>query len=550
MPLRAIRPRHLVLATLLASCGPALRSTPPGELPQPQGAPPPSSVSDRLPPDDAPTGSSRAGAVITLPESLDVRLRDAMARTAAGIGLSDSALFSADRPASVETKAASEEAEPSWDIDVTSYATHDRVEHYVNLFTGPARERIQTRLQRGKRYEPMIRAKFRAAGIPEDMYYLGLVESGYDPHAYSRAAAVGMWQFMSSTARGVGLRVDHWVDERRDPVRSTDAAAKFLNYLQKQFGSYYLAAAAYNGGPGRVSRGLAKFQDELEEAVGDDRFFALAEQSYLRSETRNYVPQLIAAALIGKTPLRYGLSLSDSVAPFTYDSVRVPELTSLGSIAQAAEVPVDAIRDLNPQFLRGTTPPKFSSYVRVPTGRGLAFDSLFHALSPEHRSGFTRVKSKKGQTLASVARAHGLDARRLSWYNPGLSTSRRLPTGTVILVPSTLVLAAARDVPNPGIERYGTSSRSGRVVHVVRRGESLGLIARRYRTSVAALQRANGLKRTVVYPGQSIIVRGSRSGARPSTARRTTSKKPVAGKRGSTAAAAKATPSTKKPATR
>src|SRR5688572_532272 len=153
----------------------------------------------------------------------------------------------------------------------------------------------------------MIRAKLKAGELPEDMFYLALVESGYDPHAYSRAAAVGMWQFMAPTARGMGLRVDWWVDERRDPVKSTDAAARFLKYLNDQFDSFYLAAAAYNGGPGRVARGLKKFEDELEDESGEDVFFALAEQKYLPSETKDYVPKLIAAAIVARDPSRYGL---------------------------------------------------------------------------------------------------------------------------------------------------------------------------------------------------------------------------------------------------
>ena len=163
------------------------------------------------------------------------------------------------------------------------YLSHDRVDFYVRRFTGSQRPTINMWMQRGLRYEPMIRKTFRQAGIPEDMYYLGLVESGFDQHAYSRAAAVGMWQFMTATARGVGLRVDWWVDERRDPVRSTKAAARFLSYLQDQFGSMYLAAAAYNGGPARVSRGLTRYASNVGDSEGDDQFFALAGTRALRS---------------------------------------------------------------------------------------------------------------------------------------------------------------------------------------------------------------------------------------------------------------------------
>ena len=444
-----------------------------------------------------------------------------MTEAASSIGLSDSALFTTTR---TDSAAGEVVEEATWDIDVRSYATHDRVARYVDLFRGPARERIQARLQRGKRYEPMIREKFRAHGIPEDMYYLGLVESGYDPHAYSRAAAVGMWQFMSSTARGVGLRVDWWVDERRDPIKATDAAARFLNILHNQFGSYYLAAAAYNGGPGRVSRGLARFQDELQESVGDDKFFALAEQSYLRSETRNYVPQLIAAALIGKTPARYGMTVTDSVNLFAYDSVRVPELVALGAVARLTSSTVEEVRDLNPHFLRGATPPRYNAWVRVPPGRAAGFDSVFAALLPDERTGFSHVRSTKGQTLASIASAHGTDARRVAWYNPGLSVTKRLPAGRVLLVPGAEVIAGSRDVPDPGIERYGSGGSGSRVVHVVRRGESLGSIAKRYRTSVASLKRTNGFKRDVVYPGQSIIVRRSSAHRSRSVSRRSKSR--------------------------
>src|SRR3954468_22860500 len=217
-------------------------------------------------------------------------------------------------------------AAPVWDIEVHAYESTSRVERYLRMFTGPAKDHIESRLERGTRYEPMIRSRLRAGGLPEDLYYLALVESGFDPNAYSRAAAVGMWQFMTSTARDMGMRVDWWVDERRDPVRSTAAAVRFIRGLRDQFGSLYLAAAAYNGGPGRVSRGLARYADDLENTAGDDAFFVLAEKDYLRNETREYVPQLIAAALIAKDPVRYGMELRQK-APFAYDSVRVPAST-------------------------------------------------------------------------------------------------------------------------------------------------------------------------------------------------------------------------------
>ncbi|MFN2567832.1 MAG: LysM peptidoglycan-binding domain-containing protein [Gemmatimonadaceae bacterium] len=399
---------------------------------------------------------------------------------------------------------------PTWDIDVASYETHARVERYVRMFTGPARERIVKQLERGSRYEPMIRAKFRAGGLPEDMYYLALVESGYNPHAYSRASAVGMWQFMVSTARGMGLRVDWWVDERRDPVRSTAAAVRFLRGLRAQFGSLYLAAAAYNGGPGRVARGLSRYADDLEGATGDDRFFALAEKNYLRRETREYVPQLIAAALIAKDPARYGLKLY-ALPAFTYDSVRVGPQTPLAAVALAAGTSVATIQDLNPHVLRGMTPPAGPFQVRVPYGTAVDFDSAFAALDESHRVAVRRVVVKNGESLASIARRAGVSVRELSAYNPRLARSKnkRAVPGQVLLVPTPATAAAARSVPDPNIERRPRASGRARI-HVVRSGESLGRIAERYGTSTEALMRLNRLKRPVIFPGQTLVVSGRR----------------------------------------
>lgn len=412
--------------------------------------------------------------------------------------------------------------EPTWDIDVRSYETHRRVEFYINIFTGSARERFISSLEKGSRYEPMIREKLRKANIPEDMYYLALVESNFDQHAYSKAAAVGMWQFMTGTARGTGLRVDWWVDERRDPVRSTDAAVKFLGWLREQFGSLYLAAAAYNGGPGRVSRGLERLGDDLDGGTRDDAFFALAEHDYLRGETKNYVPQLIAAALIAKEPQKYSMKLR-TVPAFAYDSVYVPASTPLAAIATASGSSLDSIRELNPQILRGVTPPGARFLARVPVGHASSFDSTFAALDPAAKTAFTRVEAKKGQTFASVASSRGLTARQIKWYNPKVTAlkSGRLRPGQALLVPSRAVVASALDIPDPAIEIYGSSSRAGARTHVVRRGETLSGIAKQYGTTASAIVRLNGLKKQVIHPGQELLVRGA---ARSATVKAKTSK--------------------------
>lgn len=406
-------------------------------------------------------------------------------------------------------------AKPVWDLDVRSYETHDRVAHYVNLFTGTARARFSERLTRGTRYEPMIRAKLRASGMPEDLTYLALIESGYDPDAYSRAAAVGMWQFMSSTARDLGMRVDWWMDERRDPARATDGAIRFLGFLNRQFGSMYLAAAAYNGGPGRVARGLTRFADELEGVAGEDRFFALAEQDYLRAETRNYVPQLIAAALVAKTPSRYGLPI-DSLPGYGYDSVLVDAATRLAVVASAGAIDRTLLRELNPALLRGMTPPDAAVWVRVPAGRGDSVRMALDTIEKSERAAYREVAvSGATTTPTEFASKHGVSVKHLRWYNPAMKVSKkgRLTTGQRLRVPHADAIAMARELPDPGIERYGsaaTGSRSSAAgVHVVRRGETLGAIAKRYGLSETQLRSMNGMRGTRILAGQALAVRRS-----------------------------------------
>jgi membrane-bound lytic murein transglycosylase D len=394
-------------------------------------------------------------------------------------------------------------AEASWDIEVKEYLTHDRVEFYIKRFTGPARPTIVSWMQRGLRYEPMIRKVFRQAGIAEDMYYLGLVESGYDSHAYSRAAAVGMWQFMTATARGVGLRVDWWVDERRDPMRSTKAAARFLSSLRDQFGSLYLAAAAYNGGPARVSRGLSRFADDVGDSEGDDQFFALAETRALRRETSNYVPQLIAAAAIGKEPWKYGITL-EPVAPYKYDSILVPPATAVAALTYATGATLDSLREHNPHLIRGITPPEKSTWVRVPVGHANeASMSMLLNMPDSLRAGYKAVKVKKATTLAAMAKAHGMTSTQLRWYNPKLKGTK-IAVGATVNVPSRLAISGAFAVADPSLERYGAAVNG---VHVVRKGETLSHIAVRNGTTVSRLMAINGLKKNVIYPGQAIRVR-------------------------------------------
>ena len=540
-----------VLVLFTAACS---RGTPPASAPSPlvtyedggQAAPADTDRVVRVPP-PKPAGPAAPVDVSSVPKG--VVTESDLTRQALSVFGDSVARVAGD---SSVGQGADDAAENPFDIDVRSYETHARVEHFVRMFSGPSRDRIAARLEAGSRYEPMIRAKFRAGGLPEDMSYLALIESGYNPNAYSRAAAVGMWQFMTATAKGFGLRVDWWVDERRDPVRSTDAAIRFIRALNDQFGSLYLAAAAYNGGPGRVSRGLRRFADEIGDAEGDDRFFALYEENYLPKETKDYVPQLIAAAIVAKNPDRYGMEIIQQ-EEFAYDSVKVPGATPLAAVAMAARVHVVDVRALNGHILRGMTPPKTAYWVRIPVGTAAAFDSTFAALDSSDRVAYTKVVAKKHDTMTSIAARHRLTARQLSWYNPNTKPlkSGRLRVGETMLVPAPAVVAAAVDVPDPSIERYGSSSSGRMVTHVVRRGENLSTIAKKYRTNVPTLQRLNGLKKSVIFPGQTIVVKGAARKSTSKASRSTkasSSRKPTLSKAGRGSAKAKSS-SAKKAAT-
>jgi membrane-bound lytic murein transglycosylase D len=344
---------------------------------------------------------------------------------------------------------------PVWDIDVHSYETHARVQHFVGLFSGKVRAVFEKSLQRQTRYGALIRQKLREGGLPEDMTYLALIESWYDPNAFSKAAAVGIWQFMAGTGRGVGLRVDWWMDERRDPMRSTEAAVRLLSGLRAQFGSLYLAAAAYDGGDGRVSRGLVRLAGHLDGVEGEDRFFSLAETKFLRQETRDYVPKIIAAALVGKEPSRYGVTV-ESLPPLVFDTVRVAGATPLAAVANATGATAESVHELNLHLLRGMTPPGDSVWVRVSAGTAEGFDERFAALEPGERIAVQRATTKKGESMSSIARAHGLTATQLGWYNPKAVRlkSGNLAAGQEILVPTRQTVSVAADVPNPSLERY------------------------------------------------------------------------------------------------
>jgi membrane-bound lytic murein transglycosylase D len=389
----------------------------------------------------------------------------------------------------------------TFDIDVERFNSHNRVQYYLDFFRGSARERFGIWLERMPRYEAMIRSRLQAAGLPGDLVYLALIESGFSNTATSRARAVGMWQFMKGTARLYGLRIDRWVDERRDPIRATDAAARHLKDLTDMFGSYYLAAAAYNAGAGRVSRGLNRLPDDDNDTIPSDAtFFRLYDTKLLRRETKDYVPKLIAAAMIAKQPTRYGFPPLPPEAAAMYDSIVVPDQTGLDVIARLADTTVTAIRELNPQYLRLTTPPGSTSVVRLPSGLGDATAVAYADLPASKRMSYREHVVKAGETLGGVAKRYGVGAADILASNPRLR-SRTLRAGQRVIIPTAgpLPMEVARQLAAPEAAEGD--------FHRVRRGETLRLIAGRYGVSLRQLQVWNGLgKSTRVRAGQRLRV--------------------------------------------
>ena len=242
-----------------------------------------------------------------------------------------------------------------------------RVERWLQAFQTTRRAEFEHLLRRRELFSEMIRAKLRERGMPEELLYMAMIESGMSPYAVSRVSAVGLWQFMSPTALQYGLRVDEYVDERRDPIRATDAALDYLDWLHNRFGSWYLAAAAFNAGPGRVERILHRHADGR---VGDeDIYWQVLE--HLPRETREYIPKLVAVTLLANDADAVGFAATD-VEPYRYENVFVPGGTRLAQVAAALGVDRRILADLNPHLTKGVTPPNEIYGVRVPVGESAA----------------------------------------------------------------------------------------------------------------------------------------------------------------------------------
>ncbi|HEX6588662.1 MAG TPA: LysM peptidoglycan-binding domain-containing protein [Longimicrobiales bacterium] len=377
----------------------------------------------------------------------------------------------------------------SWDLPAVR---NERVEFWIDFLSGRNAEKTELWLERQGRYAPLIRQALAANDMPQDLLYLAIIESGLSPKAYSHAAASGMWQFIAETGRRYDLRIDGYVDERRDPVKATAAALEYLGEMHDEFGSWFLAAAGYNSGENRVRRLL---REEAGGRTGDENLYWMISPELPR-ETRDYVPLMLAMAHIAKDPARYGFDDLEYQEPLEYETVQVPGGTSLATVAKAAEVDRDVVEELNPHLTRGMTPPGEEWGVRVPLSRGAVYAANFERIRAETPDPVEYVISR-GETLTHVANRFGISVAALQDANGGLNP-RRIRAGQRIRVPvgeNTVATASASAEPSW-------------TTHRVRSGDTLWEIARRYDVSVAQLRSWNSMgARSQIRPGQQIRVR-------------------------------------------
>jgi len=364
----------------------------------------------------------------------------------------------------------------------------------------------------------MIQDVFRAEGLPLDLAYVPLVESAFKPDAVSRAHAKGMWQFMNGTALDNGLKHDWYIDERADPEKATRAAAKYLKTLYSMFGDWHLALASYNGGPGRV-------QKAMQRSRVDDFWELSASTRYLPRETRDYVPLILAAVIIARNPAQYGMNIEPLQAP-TFEKVALPKGIDLRRIAEWAGTSVQVIQDLNPELRRWTTPVRMTDYeLKVPDGTADAVRAHLVQATPDDLTSLNHYTVRKGETLLTISRKLKVDRDDLAEANY-LSMNSRLASGQQLIIPRepTTLLAARTDTPVPVTDSHSVDTVAAtsatvpraergeeiRIVHRVKRGETLASIAKMYRTSVASVKQWNRIRGNGVVVGQrlTIVTRG------------------------------------------
>ncbi len=383
---------------------------------------------------------------------------------------------------------------PEFDFPVVE---NDQVRYYVEYFTGKARRTFEIWLERSARYMPMMQEIFAEEGLPEDLAYLAMVESGFNPKAYSWAHAVGPWQFIASTGKRYGLENDWWYDERRDPEKATRAAARFLSDLYRDFdGDWYLAVASYNAGPGKLRQAIRKYNTR--------DFWELSRRPYLRKETKNYVPKLLAVLLIAKQPEKYGFTDLQWQEPLVYDTFPLPTGTDLEVIARLCGVDYETIKGLNPELKRWSSPPGVKNFeVRIPAGSVALFAEQYAQLPPAKRANYQRHKVRPGDTLLALAKRYGVRTADIQRLNH-ISNPRAIQIGSNLIIP--LNPEAGN---RPLAELKDDYQRSRLTSYTVRSGDSLWKISRKFAVSEKQLRVWNRLGwSNVIRPGQRLVVSG------------------------------------------
>lgn len=377
------------------------------------------------------------------------------------------------------------------DADLYAGLTN-RIDKFIHYFQNKGRSKFELYLTRSGKYSDMMRGILATYGLPEDLIYLALIESGFSPKAYSVARAVGPWQFMAETGRRYGLRIDWWADERRDYEKSTHAAASYLKDLYGMFDSWPLATAAYNAGEGKIQKAMTRYRSE--------DYVELIRHRYLKQETKDYVPKMIAAITIAKDPEKFGFGGVKYENPLEFDKVAVPGGTDLATLGRLIGVPYESVREWNPELRRCCTPPNRESYaIRLPKGYGAIASERMEEIREDAKVTFLLHTVKKGETLASLADRYHTTVPVLQELNgmkkPKLGRSAKLVIPVAGLsedeaVPGKEVSAAQVETAFKRLDDVRKRTRTVRV----RKGDTLARIAKRTGVPVEELAEMNGLE--------------------------------------------------------
>ncbi|MBU1564680.1 MAG: LysM peptidoglycan-binding domain-containing protein [Proteobacteria bacterium] len=357
-----------------------------------------------------------------------------------------------------------------------------QVEMYLHFFQNGFRKQFSQWLQRSAAYMPIMEASLAEAGLPRELVYLAMIESGYNPLACSRSKAVGLWQFMEGTGLQYNLAIDKYIDERRDPEKSTQAAVAFLADLYKEFGDWHLAVAAYNGGPGKIRNGLTKYNV--------NNFWELAGKDYLALETKRYVPKLIAALIIAKQPERFGFSELDYDNPPRYDVIAVGPGMGLEAVALITNSSTEKIKQLNHELRQNKTPPNVTSYeVKVPLSTAALAIKNMPRLHSIVTTAYKTHKTRKGDTLTSICSRY--DVNKTTLLKANNLTSGNLSSGQRLRIPYNTI---AYQLLPENIAKKKAANLDNMVIHQVKPGDTVSRISKLYNVPSELIISWNNLK--------------------------------------------------------